>query len=124
MKIPKKIRIAGVDFSVIYQSPLVEESSQCYGTINYDKAEIMLDAKLQNHQGLCQTLLHEIIHGVLNAYLPTLDEHDEHLVNAVATGLYQVLQDNGNSLFDINNGTEQGEEMTHGKSTRDTKTPE
>jgi hypothetical protein len=40
-----------------------------------------------------QTLFHEIIHGVLeNAGIR--GDHDEQVVDAIATGIVQVLQDN------------------------------
>jgi hypothetical protein len=67
-----------------------------------DKAncEIQLSTTAQDHQHMCMTLWHEIFHVLVdNAGLEIAEE--EMLVERLARGVYQVLQDNGKRLFDI-----------------------
>ena len=48
----------------------------------------------------CQTLWHEILHGIRN-HAGLVIENEEEVVEMFAKGIYQVLQDNGARLFDL-----------------------
>ena len=101
MKIPKSVRIGGVEYDVRFEKNVRVENLLAYGRINYDNCEIVLsETDGVAHQRRCQTLLHEILHGIRNhAGLEIEDE--EEVVEMFAKGLYQVLQDNGSRLFDL-----------------------
>jgi len=102
MKIPESIRIGGVDYAVIEKSGLNNGTAVCYGYINYEQSTIELNSGNQDHQKKCLTLWHEIIHGIVEHSNIGLEKaSDEAIVDTIAKGVYQVLQDNGNALFNL-----------------------
>ena len=61
MKIPKSVRIGGVEYEVQYEPNLRLDNNLCYGTINYDNSVIILsETDGTGHHMRCITLLHEI----------------------------------------------------------------
>ena len=57
VKIPERVRIGGVDYTIKYEERLNNGSQLAYGRIDYDKAQIRLEPDLREEQGKCQTLL-------------------------------------------------------------------
>lgn len=101
MKIPESIRIGGVEYAIKYAPNLRIDSSLCYGKIQYDNSEIWLSTTDgTGHQRRCQTLWHEILHGIRD-HAGLEIENEEEIVEMFAKGIYQVLQDNGGRLFDL-----------------------
>lgn len=101
MKIPEKIRIGGIEYEIKYEPNLRIGNNVCYGVISYDDSTISLSSTDgTGHQYRSITLLHEILHGIIHHACAEIDE-EEKVVEIVAKGLYQVLQDNGGRLFDI-----------------------
>jgi hypothetical protein len=95
MKIPKKVRIGGVDYEVKYEERLNDGSQLAYGHIDFDTMFIRLAPKLQTQQGEHITLLHEIMHGIVHDRGINFKEYDEEtIVNQLAKGFYQMLKDN------------------------------
>ena len=62
-----------------------------YGQINYGKSLIELDAGM-NCQHTRQTLWHEAIHAIMSH--SGIEKHDEQLVEILASGIMQVINDN------------------------------
>lgn len=93
MKIPEKIRIGGVDYDVKYEERLNNGTQLAYGHIDYEKALIRIDVNLMGHQGKCQTLLHEMLHGIAK-HFDLKVETDEDTIDQLAKGLYMVIVDN------------------------------
>lgn len=107
MKIPDSIRIAGVEYKIIYVSDLNNGVNLAYGHIDYDNSVIMLSSTIgTEHQKRCCIMWHEIIHGIIEASGLEIDD-EEKVVDAIARGIYQVLQDNGARLFDLKNTSEE-----------------
>ena len=101
MKIPNKIRIAGVEYDVLYEPTLRDGGSVLFGRIDYERMQILLSEESnRNHQRYCLTLLHEVLHGIVEANGMEV-EREEAVIEMFARGLYQVLQDNGGRLFDL-----------------------
>ena len=101
MKIPDSIRIAGVEYAVRYVANLNNGVNLAYGHIDFENSVIRLSSTIgTDHQKRCQTLLHEILHGIRENNGMEI-ENEEAIVDMFAKGIYQVLQDNGARLFDL-----------------------
>lgn len=116
MKIPEKVRLNGVDYTVQFIHDLNDGGLMLDGHMDYNHQLINLNTSSQGYQGQCLTLLHEICHGILNDYdcarlgeNKRIPKDEETLVEMFARGFYQFLQDNGASLFDLKetNGNQQ-----------------
>ena len=101
MKIPESVRIGGVEYEILYVPNLNDGVNVAYGHIDFDDCLIELsDTYGTSHQKRCQTLWHEILHGIRN-HAGLAIENEEEVVEMFAKGIYQVLQDNGARLFDL-----------------------
>lgn len=101
MKIPKSVRIGGIEYGIEYAENLRNGSELLYGMIDYDNCKIVLSSSDGTaHERKCVTLLHEIIHGIIWHAVGTI-ENEEETVTLMAKGLYQVLQDNAGRFYDI-----------------------
>ena len=107
MKIPESIRIAGAEYKIILVPNLNNGTNLAYGFIDYENTTISLsDTHGTEHQKRCKTLWHEILHGIRENNGMEI-ENEEAVVEMFAKGIYQVLQDNGARLFDIEKGGEE-----------------
>lgn len=107
MKIPESVRIAGVEYKVVLVPNLMNGATAAYGHIDYENSLIELsDTFGTEHQKRCQILWHEILHGIREANGMEIEKEEE-IVEMFAKGIYQVLQDNGGRLFDINEKTKE-----------------
>lgn len=106
MKIPKSIRIGGVEYNINLVDHLANGATLAYGHISWDNSVIELSNDIgTSHQKRCMTLWHEIIHGIVEHANMDIDNSDEEaIVDTIAKGVYQVLQDNGARLFDLKDG--------------------
>jgi hypothetical protein len=101
MKIPTKIRIGGVDYKIIEKECITSGANSLSGNIDYGANEITLATENYGHQFKCVVLLHEILHGIAEHASLDLGRDKEKIIDVFAYGIYQVLQDNGQALFDI-----------------------
>lgn len=109
MKIPNSVRIGGIEYNIEYIPNLNDGATLAYGFIDYDNCCIQLSSTDGlAHEHRCVTLLHEILHGIRNHAGLNIDNEEE-IVDMFARGLYQVLQDNGERLFDLKSGVNDGE---------------
>lgn len=103
MKIPKSIRIGGVEYAVNMVDWLANGSQLAYGHIDFDKCLIEIsETAAVNHEKRCMVMWHEILHGIVE-HTGIEIENEERVVDVFSRGIYQVLQDNGRRLFDIQN---------------------
>lgn len=108
MKIPDSIRIGGTEYPISYVDNLRHGNELAYGHIDYENCKIELSGTDGTaHEKRCMTLWHEILHGV-SEHAGLEIENEEVVVDTLAKGIYQVLQDNGGRLFDLK------EEIMHG----------
>lgn len=104
MKIPKSVRIGGVEYEIIDNVyGLNDGLNVLAGEINYNDSVIKLNDVIGGHQMKCITLFHEILHGIRN-HAGIEIENEETVVEMFARGIYQVLQDNGARFFDLKEG--------------------
>ena len=86
-----KIEIDGCDFEVIYsKEPIIVDNKTCYGRIDYDSSTISIDANVSEYTKNV-SLLHEIVHGILDARGFYEESTDEDFVEQVARCLYSTL---------------------------------
>ena len=96
MNIPEKVIISGMEYEVIMtDKPLFCGNNRAYGHIDFENRKITIDNTLRDEQGHMQTLIHEIIHGIVYDRDISFSQDDEEtIVDQLAKGLYQVLKDN------------------------------
>ncbi|MCP1225713.1 hypothetical protein [Sebaldella sp. S0638] len=91
----KEINILGKIYKIKYVKKINNDSDQ-FGEIDYLKQVIKIrkDCSPEYQES---TLLHEIIHGILEQLGFDEENKNEHLICSLETGLYQVLKEN--SIF-------------------------
>lgn len=96
MNIPEEVRIGSMIYTIQRVSePVILDNRVCYGKVDYDKHMIRLDETLQDEQGLQQTLLHEIVHGISHENgIDFKEMEEEDVVDRLALGLHQIIRDN------------------------------
>lgn len=101
MKIPKAVRIGGIEYGVKLTPNLNNGTNMAYGRIDYEESVIELsDTCGTGHQKRCMTMWHEILHGI-REHAGLKIENEEEVVDMFAKGIYQVLQDNAGRLFNL-----------------------
>lgn len=101
MNIPEKVRIGSVDYDVhLTKENLVCKNQESYGLIDYNYHLIKINEILQDKQGLEQTFLHEMLHGIIRERNLTV-ENEELVVEEMALGLHQVIRDNPKIFKDV-----------------------
>ena len=86
-----KIEIDGCNFEVMYtKEPIIVDNKTCYGRIDYDSATILIDDAVADYTKNV-SLVHEIIHGILDARGFYEESADEDFVEQVARCLYSTL---------------------------------
>lgn len=86
-----KVEIDGCNFEVIYcKEPIVVDGKACYGSIDYDTSIISIDANVSEYTKNV-SLLHEIVHGILDSRGFHEESADEDFVEQVARCLYSTL---------------------------------
>ena len=98
-----KVRILGVDYDVLVEDVVLLEGQACYGCIEHNDAVIRLQ-RSNTPQKQTETIIHEILHGIINAFDPVeqlgmSNEVEERVVRTLGRGLYQVIKDNGTELL-------------------------
>jgi hypothetical protein len=91
-QLPQEVNILGFPYSISEVSE--EESPNALGTCNGDEYAITIRGGLNT---LCtaDTLLHEVLHGILACQGRQEDEEtEERFVRSLATGLVSVLKNN------------------------------
>jgi len=98
-KIPKKINIAGIPFSVKSGDPTMDPSEPLLGVCLSDTREIIIsDALPENQDLVARVVLHEALHGLLAVTgLSTLlaDETEEAIVTALESHLPELMRQVG-----------------------------
>ena len=102
MNIPESIRIGGVEFAVVFEPFLSNDSgNELMGQIRHQQGVIALSENVGMCQDVaCMTLLHEILHALARHFDLEMED-EETIVDAFARGMFQVLQDNAGRLFDL-----------------------
>lgn len=95
MEIPSKVRIGSKDYEVVVSDKaILKGSQQYYGHIDWEHHKIEIDNTLQDEQGIFQTFLHELVHGIVHEFKIDFSTDEEDIVDRFADGLHQVIRDN------------------------------
>lgn len=94
MIIPDSVRIAGVEYRVVFVPDLNDGINLLYGEIDYGKCIMEISStSCESEHVKCITFLHEILHAIRkNSGIEI--ENEEQVLDMFAMGLYQILQDN------------------------------
>ena len=90
MTTPKRIRFMGYTFRVVQETEHTEDEER-YGLIDYRTQTIQLNRNTSDERKQ-ETLVHELIHLVLDFTKVELEEDD---VGRLGHGLYAILKENG-----------------------------
>ncbi len=95
IKIPKKIKIGGYDYKITIgeRTDRELECARLWGQTRTRLANEIVVASILGEQRLSECLIHELLHAIEGVYLS--GETDEHLIKALAEGLFQVLEQMG-----------------------------
>jgi len=92
VKLPNKIKIAGVMVTIKYEDKLLENHGK-YGQSRFTEGEIVLQKRDMADDYKGQVLCHELLHFLDRMYNNYSLEEGE--VDALATGLHALLVDMG-----------------------------
>lgn len=97
-----KLKIGHIDHQVIKRKKVVDDGDECIGLIDNDQATIYIKKNLP-HQIERQTLIHEVMHGMMIASGYDFDDgiHTEDSVNRLSLTLDGFLRDNIEKLYKI-----------------------
>lgn len=94
MKIPDKLKVAGITYKIIKDYPFSGESFS--GQAIHTETEIRLGSSFQdkkyNQQKIDECFIHEIIHCIDSVY--NGQKLDEDTIDRLSQGVYQVFKDN------------------------------
>ena len=91
MKIPKKLKICGLDYTIVLLKDLHLDEGLA-GQHDGDKQIIRLQNRGYHSQAIEQNFFHEVTHAINSNYLN--GKLDEDIVDSISNGIYQVLKDN------------------------------
>jgi len=99
MKIPKSVRIAGVEYSVKWKDVVTLGNTVCYATIDYGNAEIAMSKTAMSEEVANVSLWHEMCHVIIKNSGMDFEENEERVVEVFSQAINQILQDNIKRLF-------------------------
>lgn len=88
--LPEKVTILGLEYKV-EEVEVVDRQEALWGEIDYENLSIRIDVGLSEARKQ-QTLLHEIMHGILEELGYSELNEDETAVRGIAAALYCILK--------------------------------
>lgn len=89
-----KLRILGIDYSVIFRDGIQHEGSECHGLADLDHQIIYID-KSNSSQMQTTAIIHEIIEAI-NYQLELKLKHNQ--IMSLECGIFQSLKEKGVDL--------------------------
>lgn len=93
-KIPQNVLVDAIKYTIEETNNVLVEGNQvCIGLITYADGKIQLDKNIGEG---CkpQVLMHELIHAITAARMPIDFEQDETYVDALASGVVNLIRQN------------------------------
>lgn len=99
------LKIGNIDHKIIKRKKIEDEGANCIGLIDHDQATIYIKKNLPL-QVERQTLIHEVMHGIMIASGFDFDDgiHTEDTVNRLGLTLEGFLRDNIDTLNKLYKG--------------------
>jgi len=98
MKLPKKIKILGIPYTVKYvnsQLKIGDEDEYLWGQTVYATETITIYVNSRSKKSVWKTLLHEVLHVLFIEFeIENNDKKREAIVTQLATGLSAIIIDN------------------------------
>jgi len=96
----KNVKINGIVYKINASTDLVMlDNRRCFGDISYSDAIIRIDTDF-NIQVQHETLLHEILHGIIEDRQYEVDD-EEKLCETFSKSLYQIIRDNKKLMLEL-----------------------
>jgi hypothetical protein len=92
-----KIDILGVDWTVVFKPDVLVNNSLCLGSCNPSNSIIEINTDYSKEKQK-RTLIHELIHAIADLIAKPDLYADEETIDALTTGLYQVIKSNNLDL--------------------------
>ena len=97
MRIPKTLKVGGIDYKVIKRKILVGEARKFFAVAKHRQATIEIastyNEEAYSTQKIEECFIHELVHCVDEIY--NNQKLDEPTVERLSQGIYQTLKDNG-----------------------------
>ena len=93
------IDLLGINYE-IKDEEIVDEDINCLGMIDYKKQDIYIKKSLKTDLRNV-TIIHEILHGILQHTGNDELNQDEDLINRLSTSIYQVFKNNKDLIIDL-----------------------
>ena len=96
---PKTVKVKNNEYKIVSKTREWKEENGAYGMIHFDKNLIEI-ANSQSKQNLVDTVLHEILHAIVEEYKIKFTHHkvEERIVTHISQGLTAVFKDNPNLI--------------------------
>ena len=98
MKLPKKIKILGIPYTVKYvnaMSKVGDEGDNFYGLIDHTKGTITAYGDNRPKEMIWRTIWHEILHALFESFDITADaKESERIIQQLAPAINSVIIDN------------------------------
>ena len=94
------INILGSTYRIRFEPDLVRDRGR-QAEINYIKQEIVIDADTSRTDRAFVSLLHETLHAIFEGLDFEEENENEHLIQSLATSIYQVLISNKQLIDEI-----------------------
>lgn len=103
MKIPKRLKVGGRDYEVLFPYIFIDTVTTTYGLHDPSGrmiriSEINQHGEKRHSQSIAHTFMHELLHAIDSTYccdqILRMEQAGENLVDQLAEGLLQVIRDN------------------------------
>lgn len=83
-----------MDYPIIASPQGLAAEEFVFGLVEFEKARIRITTEGVDEQIQKITLLHEVFHIILDNFGIDTGENEEFVVDSLARGMYQILEDN------------------------------
>lgn len=98
MKIPDKVKIGGITYTIDFSTKPDPSDVEVDGNIRYSAQKITIRSGLDEGDEYKEfVLVHEVLHGIFN--MMSIEQKEE-IVEKISRGLYAVIKDNPEMFSD------------------------